>query len=99
MSALLVLAGITAVLFRGKTFSPFLFATDSDEMIKSFRGTVQVLDYLQHYVVDAGDDGSYSVERISRGLLVIHSGEHHYRLEATPVCIIVSDGAGEEVEI
>lgn len=99
MSFLLILAGVTAVLFRGKMFSPFFFATDNGDDMKSFRGTVQVLDYLQHYVVDAGDDGSYSVERISRGLLVIHSGEHHYRLEATPICILVSDGTGEEVEI
>ena len=98
MSFLFVLAGITLVLFRGKMFSPFFIASDTEAM-KMIRGTTQVLDFLQHFIVDASDDGSYEVRRLDNNTLYIQSGAHHYRVEATPVCIIVSDGAGEEVEI
>lgn len=99
MNVLLVLANVTAVLFRGKMYSAYLFASDEDATVKSFRGAVQVLDFLQHYIIEASDDFSYSVERISRCVLVIRSGEHNYRFEATPICLVVSDNAGEEVEI
>lgn len=98
MSFLFNLAGIVLVLFRGKMFSPFFIASDS-EALKQIRGTTQVLDFLQHFIVDASDDGSYEVQRINNCLLVIRSGEHNYRIECTPICIIVSDNAGEEVEI
>lgn len=99
MSVSLMLCEIMVVLFRSSWTKPVSVAIEGSVVYK-FSVMTQVLDYLQRLIyVPSSNDGSYSVERLSEWILVIHSGEHNYRIEATPICIIVSDGAGEEVEI
>jgi len=95
----MMLCEVMVVLFRSSWTKPLSVAVEGEALYK-FHSMTRVLDYLQELIyVPRLDDGSYVVERLSEWILVIHSGEHHYRIEATPICIIVSDGAGEEVEI
>lgn len=95
----MMLCEVMVVLFRSSWTRPLSVAVEGEAVYK-FSAMTKVLDYLQELIyVPRLDDGSYAVERLSEWLLVIHSGSHNYKIEATPICVIVSDNAGEEVEI